>query len=94
MFPPFETLETTDGPNTPSFPDLIPGPACLWRIDTAIFWWPNAFPCTRPGHGSRFKRASFAGRRISLQSQIEELAPGRKKYFSCRAQRRTAGSWR
>jgi hypothetical protein len=33
MFPPFETLKTTDGPNTPSFLALIPGPACLWRID-------------------------------------------------------------
>jgi len=30
------------------------------------------------------ERASFAGRRISLQSQTEELAPNRKKSCKCR----------
>jgi Arc/MetJ-type ribon-helix-helix transcriptional regulator len=39
------------------------------------------FLLTRPRHGSRFLRASFAGRRISLQSQTEEHAPSRKKSF-------------
>jgi hypothetical protein len=32
-------------------------------------------------------RPSFAGRRISLQSQTEELVPSRKKSLSSRAQR-------
>src|SRR5580704_5566133 len=39
------------------------------------------FLLTRPRHGSRFLRASFAGRRISLQSQTEEHAPSRKNPF-------------
>jgi putative addiction module CopG family antidote len=39
------------------------------------------FLVTRRRHGSHFLRASFAGRRISLKSQTEEHAPGRKKSF-------------
>src|SRR6267143_3208763 len=36
---------------------------------------------------STTRSEKFVGRRISLQSQTEELAPSRKKSFSCRAQR-------
>ena len=45
------------------------------------------FLVTRPRHGSRLLRASFAGRRISRQSQTEELPPNRNRSFLCRAQR-------
>src|SRR5580704_11263142 len=39
------------------------------------------FLVTRRRHGSHFLRTSFAGRRISVQSQTEEHAPSRKKSF-------------
>ena len=45
----------------------------------AILLMTKRFSVTRPRHGSRLVRASFAGRLISLQSQTEELAPNRKK---------------